>query len=73
MSVFGAVISMLFDNAPTPVTLQNGGISNSTNDIYKNKTPIQYSPITTADKAGAAIITILVLLVGISPMVWADR
>lgn len=73
MSVFGAVISMLYDNAPPPITLSSGGISNSTNDIYKQNSPIVFSPITTADKAGAAIITILVLVVGITPMIWADR
>lgn len=74
MSVFGAVISMLLiDSGPPPVTLRDGGISNSTNNIYKDKTPNQFSPITTADKAGAAIVTIIIVAAGLLPLLWADR
>lgn len=72
MSVFGAVISMLYDSSTTPATLKEGGISNSTNNIYTDTsdTP-ELGRVTSGDRAGAAFVTIVFLAVGVAPILWA--
>lgn len=70
MNVLGAVSSLLIFDAPAPVTLKGGGLSNSTGDIYGAPTARDFKPVTTADKAGASIVTILVLGLGLLPLVW---
>ncbi|KAF6804889.1 glycosyl hydrolase family 76 [Colletotrichum musicola] len=64
MNVLGAVSSLLIGSAKPPVSNSTGGTSvgdpnagsNSNNDLT-----VHASPITTADKAGAGILTFLVL------------
>ncbi|QUC23370.1 uncharacterized protein UV8b_07611 [Ustilaginoidea virens] len=63
MSVLSAVVSLLIPDAKTPMTEKNGGTSKgnpnaggSGDDAIKKP-----QPITTADKAGAGILTLLLL------------
>ncbi|KAI1098666.1 glycoside hydrolase family 76 protein [Jackrogersella minutella] len=77
MNALQAVISVLGDSAPAPYTSVNGGSSQGNvnagaNDDDKIDQP---KPITTADKAGAGILTALVLGGLVSGMffVWADE
>ena len=63
MNVLGAVMSLLIGDAAPPVTNKTGGISlgdehaGAGSNNYKNEP----KPITTADKAGAGILTCLLL------------
>ncbi|KAK4096314.1 glycoside hydrolase family 76 protein [Parathielavia hyrcaniae] len=63
MNVLAAVSSLLIDQADPPATNETGGISRGNFDAGTNSRdnvePL--APITTADKAGAAILTILIL------------
>ncbi|KAI1392471.1 glycoside hydrolase family 76 protein [Hypoxylon trugodes] len=77
MNALQAVIATLGDTAPAPYTSENGGSSEgdaapSANDA--SKIP-QMKPITAGDRAGAGILTTLVLggLVGGMYFVWADE
>ena len=63
MNVLGAVSSLLIDSVDGPYTNETGGTSvgdynaGSQGDNFMNR----FGPITTADKAGAAILTLLIL------------
>ncbi|XDG07509.1 hypothetical protein ABKA04_007124 [Annulohypoxylon sp. FPYF3050] len=76
MNALNAVIATLVDNAPTPYTSQNGGSSTGNVNAGSNDDDKIAQPraITTADKAGAGILTALVLsgLIGGMGFVWAD-
>lgn len=73
MSVLAAVSSLLIDSAAPPTTAKTGGISEGDPNAggrgrYKNKGEL--GPITTADRAGAGIITALLLGGIVAVFVW---
>lgn len=63
MSALAAVSSLLIDQAPAPVTNATGGISKGDpNAGSKSRGAVEpLAPITTGDRAGAAILTMLIL------------
>ena len=63
MSALGAVISLLAPKAKAPYTYKDGGTSKSDPNAGGKSDNIQkhFKPITTGDKAGAGILTFLVL------------
>ncbi|RDA90777.1 hypothetical protein CP533_3605 [Ophiocordyceps camponoti-saundersi (nom. inval.)] len=63
MSVLAAVSSLLIDSAKPPVTAKSGGTSEGNPDAGGAGDDFrkQSRPITTGDKAGASILTLLVL------------
>ena len=65
MSVLGATIGLLLKDAKGPVTSKTGGTSkgnvNAGNNNDDNDFTTSYKPITTTDRAGAGILTFLVL------------
>lgn len=71
MNVLAAVSSLLIDQADAPVTNNTGGTSKGDPDAGKNShdQPIP-KPISTRDKAGAAILTILVVGGGLCTFAW---
>ncbi len=72
MNVLAAVSSLLISQAAAPVTNSTGGTSvgdpnaGSQSDNFKE----ELAPITTADKAGAAILTIVILVSAVGTMGW---
>ncbi|CAM1509599.1 Fc.00g033380.m01.CDS01 [Cosmosporella sp. VM-42] len=71
MSVLAAVSSLLIEDAEPPVTNSSGGISTGNPDAgtKSHDNPVE-TPITMADKAGAGIITFLLLGGALSTFVW---
>lgn len=70
MSVIGTT---LMTDAMAPLSQKTGATSSSDPNAGANLNspkPITFSPITTADKAGAAILTILVCVALVGSMVW---
>ncbi|OAA55246.1 Mannan endo-1,6-alpha-mannosidase [Niveomyces insectorum RCEF 264] len=65
MNALAAFVSLLIDetNVTAPVTNRTGGTSqgNSAAGLDSEATPRQYKPVTTADRAGAGILTLLTL------------
>ncbi|KXH41601.1 glycosyl hydrolase family 76 [Colletotrichum salicis] len=63
MNVLGAVSSLLIGNAKAPVTNTTGGISKGDPNAGSHSDNLlgTETPVTTADKAGAGILTFLVL------------
>ena len=63
MNVLAAVSSLLIDNVAGPVTNSTGGTSVGNNDAgtKSDKFNEKAAPPTTGDKAGASILTILIL------------
>ncbi|KAM7215954.1 Glycosyl hydrolase family 76 domain containing protein [Rhypophila decipiens] len=73
MSVLAAVSSLLIEYADPPATNETGGISRGDYEAGVNsKGPNfeDHKPITGADRAGAAILTIMVLVGGIGTWGW---
>lgn len=71
MNVLAAVSSLLIDDAAPPVTNSTGGISaGDVNAGSNSKDRIEQEPITTADKAGAGILTFMVLAGGLGTWGW---
>ncbi len=72
MSVLAAVSSLLISEVAPPVTNSTGGTSKGDpnagahSDSFTN----ELAPITTGDKAGAAILTIVILLSAVGTMGW---
>lgn len=72
MNVLGAVSSLLVGKAKPPVTQADGGTSTgdpnagSSSDSFKHTA----APITTGDKAGAGILTALVLASALGTFAW---
>lgn len=72
MNVLGAVSSLLIDEARAPVTNATGGTSlgdpnaGSHGDDFQNNN----TPLTTGDKAGAGILTLLILVGATSTFGW---
>lgn len=64
MSAMEIIQSLLYTTKPGPVTLDKGGISKSNPNAgdTSTDTPITFNVVTTGDKAGASILTILVLV-----------
>lgn len=71
MAGLEVVQALLYPSAPGPVTQKSGGISASTPDAGQDvpNTPVTFNDVTTGDKAGASILTMLVL-VGILVGAW---
>ncbi|KAG7289696.1 hypothetical protein NEMBOFW57_006072 [Staphylotrichum longicolle] len=72
MNVLGAVSMLLIGQSPPPVTNATGGTSKGDpnagthSDDFKTELP----PITTGDKAGAAILTLVILVSAVGTMGW---
>jgi len=64
MAAMEIVQSLLYPTAPGPATQKVGGISVSNPDAGSNApdVPVAFNNITTGDKAGASILTLLVLV-----------
>lgn len=71
MNVLAAVSSLLVDHAEPPVTNSSGGTSRGDPNAGQNSNIYRtYEPITTADRAGAGIITFLLLAGGLASWGW---
>lgn len=73
MNVLGAVTSLLVDmGAPAPLTNSTGGTSVGNNNAGSSSDNFlgASTPATTADKAGASILTILILLSAVGTFGW---
>lgn len=72
MNVLAAAISLLSTPENGAITAKTGGISQG--DPNAGQNPNSYNqpqtPITTADKVGAGIITVLLLVIGVGTFVW---
>ncbi|KAL5116193.1 hypothetical protein ACEQ8H_005858 [Pleosporales sp. CAS-2024a] len=64
MAALEVVQALLYPYVSGPATHEKGGISTSNPDAGTNvpKTPIHFNTVTTGDKAGAGILTLLVLV-----------
>jgi mannan endo-1,6-alpha-mannosidase len=73
MNVLGALTSLLVEGAAPPVTNSTGGTSEG-NANAGSETPDQtnFAPITAGDKAGAGILTALLLAGGVSVFAWMN-
>jgi mannan endo-1,6-alpha-mannosidase len=71
MAALEIVQSLLYNQVAGPATQERGGISVSTPDAGADvpNTPIVFNSVTTGDKAGASILT-LIVLVGIIVGAW---
>ncbi|KAL7783083.1 glycoside hydrolase family 76 protein [Trichoderma ceciliae] len=72
MNVLAAVSSLLINEANPPVTNSTGGISKGNPNAGHggDNGEVELKPITAADKAGAAIITLLILGSGTGAFIW---
>lgn len=71
MNVLGALISLLIEEAPGPFTAENGGTSRGDPNAGGDANGLTtYRPITTADKAGAGILTAVVLALLMGTFYW---
>ena len=71
MNVLAAVSSLLIESANPPVTNETGGISKGNPDAgaKSHDMPVPRT-LTTADRAGAGIVTFLLLAMSIGAFVW---
>ena len=73
MNVLAAVSSLLIDQAPAPVTNLTGGISQGNPSAGGRASTFEpLAPITTADRAGASILTILILSSSVGMWGWMN-
>ena len=71
MSVLGALTSLLLDFSSGPVTSSSGGTSQGDPNAGGNPNPIKPpKPITQADRAGAGILTALILGLAVAACFW---
>lgn len=71
MNVLAAVSSLLIDDASPPVTNKTGGISRGNPNAGRKKHHSDdVKEITTGDRAGAGIVTALLVAGGLSLFVW---
>lgn len=72
MNVLAAVSSLLIDEAPGPVTNKTGGTSKGDPEAGTKSLdgPEPLAPVTTGDRAGAAILTILLLASSVGTWSW---
>lgn len=77
MNVMSAVSALLVGSAKAPVTNSTGGTSQGNPDAGSSSKDVnqEFAPVTTADRAGAGIITFLLIASAISTftyMSWGD-
>lgn len=72
MNVLSAVSALMVDQTDAPVTNSTGGTSKGDPDAGSqgHDYEMEYPPTTTGDKAGAAIITLLMLMGAVSTFTW---
>ncbi|KAH9885191.1 glycoside hydrolase family 76 protein [Xylariomycetidae sp. FL2044] len=70
MNVLGALCSMLLDDAQVPVTNSTGGTSGGNPNAGGSSSTNTVSPITTGDRAGAGILTLVVMSSAIGCLTW---
>ncbi|KAI1191772.1 family 76 glycoside hydrolase [Nemania serpens] len=71
MNVLGALTALVMPTVPPPLTNTTGGTSKGNPDAGQDKTELPtFAPITTGDKAGASILTILVVTGALSAFAW---
>lgn len=73
MNVLAAVSSLLMEDTAPPVTAKRGGTSKgnpNAGNVGDGKIDKTYKPLTTADRAGAGILTFLVLSMAIGMFGW---
>ncbi|KAF3353889.1 hypothetical protein VD0004_g5771 [Verticillium dahliae] len=71
MNVLAAVSSLLIAGANPPTTNDTGGTSRGDSNAGRDSNPFQDpEPITTADRAGAGIVTFIILASGLSSWYW---
>ncbi|KAJ2982912.1 hypothetical protein NUW58_g6343 [Xylaria curta] len=71
MNVLGALTSLIMPEVPGPLTNKTGGTSKGDPDAGLEKTEMPtLAPITTGDKAGASILTILIVTGALSAFAW---
>lgn len=71
MNVLGALLSLLVDSAPGPVTNLTGGTSVGDPDAGNNGgSYLPYQPLTAGDRAGAGFLTTLILVSLIATFTW---
>ncbi|KAK2063680.1 family 76 glycosyl hydrolase [Colletotrichum caudatum] len=71
MNVLAAVSSLLIDSVEPPATNTTGGISKGDPEAgSKSRDNIELDPISTADRAGAGILTAIVLAGGLGTWGW---
>ncbi|KAH7375514.1 family 76 glycosyl hydrolase [Plectosphaerella cucumerina] len=71
MNVLSAVSALLIDEAEPPVTNATGGTSQGDPNAGQNSVaPQEFQPLTTADRAGAGILTFLILTGAVGTWGW---
>lgn len=72
MNVLAAVASQLIDSAMAPVTNDTGGISKGNPNAGSGEDDdfSQLKPVTTADRAGAGVLTVFVLGAATATFAW---
>lgn len=76
MGAMEVIMSQLIQSSYHPVTAQSGGISKGNpgagtqGDGVVTSVPVPLNPITTADKAGAGVVTAVVLVAWLGLMWW---
>ncbi|KIH87419.1 mannan endo-1,6-alpha-mannosidase [Sporothrix brasiliensis 5110] len=71
MNVLGALLSMLLDKAPAPVTNLTGGTSQGNPSAGTDESILPYTgPVSQGDKAGAAFLTLLFLTGCLGTLSW---
>ncbi|KAI1814415.1 glycoside hydrolase family 76 protein [Poronia punctata] len=71
MSVLGALISLLAEDAPAPLTNKTGGTSKSDpNAGIPGSIDLSLPDITTGDKAGAGILTVAAIAIAVGSLWW---
>lgn len=71
MNVLGALTALVMPTVAAPLTNTTGGTSVGNPDAGQDKTELPtLAPITTGDKAGASILTILIVTGALSAFAW---
>ncbi|KAI0466617.1 family 76 glycoside hydrolase [Xylaria cf. heliscus] len=71
MNVLGALTALLMPSVDPPLTNSTGGTSKGDPSAGQAKTELPtFAPITTGDKAGASILTILIVTGALSAFAW---
>ncbi|KAI0200898.1 family 76 glycoside hydrolase [Astrocystis sublimbata] len=71
MNVLGALTALIMPGAEPPLTNMTGGTSQGDPNAGREDTPLKtFPPITTGDKAGASILTILIITGALSAFAW---
>ncbi|KAI0190954.1 mannan endo-1,6-alpha-mannosidase DCW1-like protein [Xylaria flabelliformis] len=71
MNVLGALTALVMPTVDPPLTNTTGGTSKGNPDAGQDKTQLPtFAPITTGDKAGASILTILIITGALSAFAW---